>query len=92
LSRPVIRNSSGQINVTFPLETNYSPSYTVANVRHHSYDNQKHIALDKVMKQLNRLVGLKNVKDFVYEIYAWLYITQCRKEIGLKASLTRPWI
>jgi stage V sporulation protein K len=86
LARPVIRNSSGQINVTFPMETNYSPSYKVSHVKQHSYDNRKHLALDKVMKQLDRLVGLKNVKDFVYEIYAWLYITQCRKEVGLKAS------
>lgn len=86
MARPVIRNSSGQINVTFPLETNYAPSFTVTNEKHYSLDNQKHLALDRVMKQLDRLVGLKNVKDFVYEIYAWLYITQCRKELGLKAS------
>lgn len=86
MARPVIRNSSGQINVTFPLETNYAPSFTVTNEKHYSLDNPKHLALDRVMKQLDRLVGLKNVKDFVYEIYAWLYITQCRKELGLKAS------
>jgi stage V sporulation protein K len=86
LARPVIRNSSGQINVTFPLDTNYSSAYKVANSGARSYDNSKHMALDRVMKQLDRLVGLKNVKDFVYEIYAWLYITQCRKEVGLKAS------
>nr|WP_307391101.1 stage V sporulation protein K [Bacillus horti] len=46
----------------------------------------KHTALDRVMKQLDLLVGLNNVKDFVYEIYAWLYITQCRKEQGLKGA------
>lgn len=86
MARPVIRNSSGQINVTFPMEANYSPSYKGSHVKQHSYDNRTHLALDRVMKQLDRLVGLKNVKDFVYEIYAWLYITQCRKEIGLKAS------
>jgi stage V sporulation protein K len=68
------------------METTYSPSYKVSHVKQHSYDNVKHLALDRVMKQLDRLVGLKNVKDFVYEIYAWLYITQCRKEVGLKAS------
>src|SRR5690606_2384106 len=28
----------------------------------------------------------KHVKDFVYEIYAWLYITRRRQEMGLKAS------
>lgn len=86
MSRPVFRNSSGQINVTFPLDTNYAASTTVINGRRHSFDHRKHLALDRVMKQLDRLVGLQNVKDFVYEIYAWLYITQCRKELGLKGS------
>jgi stage V sporulation protein K len=86
LARPVIRNSSGQINVTFPLETNYAPGIAVSNQKHDSIDHHKHIALDRVMKQLDRLAGLKNVKDFVYEIYAWLYITQCRRELGLKAA------
>nr|WP_234410394.1 stage V sporulation protein K [Caldalkalibacillus mannanilyticus] len=58
----------------------------MVNGRHHSFDHRKHLALDRVMRQLDRLVGLQNVKDFVYEIYAWLYITQCRRELGLKAS------
>jgi stage V sporulation protein K len=86
LARPVIRNSSGQINVTFPIDTNYNSSSAIVNGKYTTFDHRKHLALDKVMKQMDRLVGLQNVKDFVYEIYAWLYITQCRRELGLKAS------
>lgn len=86
MARPVIRQHSGQINVTFPLKNEQMMPYAVPQANHFSYDQQKHYALEKVMKQLDLLVGLNNVKDFVYEIYAWLYITQCRTQIGLKGS------
>jgi stage V sporulation protein K len=39
-----------------------------------------------VMKELDQLVGLDNVKELVYEIYALLQISQYRAEAGLAAS------
>lgn len=33
---------------------------------------------------MDRLVGLENVKELVYEIYAMLQVTQMRDEAGLK--------
>lgn len=86
MGRPVIRNSSGQINVTFSLDSNYHTASTLTKDKNYMFDHRKHMALERVMRQLDRLVGLKNVKNFVHEIYAWLYITQCRKEVGLKSS------
>ncbi len=35
-------------------------------------------------KELDRLVGLENVKELVYEIYAMLQVTQMRHEAGLQ--------
>lgn len=39
-----------------------------------------------IIKELDRLVGLKNVKDLIYEIYALLQINQCRRRMGLKTD------
>lgn len=86
MTRPVIRQHSGQINVTFPLKSDSMLPYAVPQDQSLPFDHEKHSALEKVMKQLDLLVGLNNVKEFVYEIYAWLYITQCRRQIGLKGS------
>ncbi|WP_236838502.1 stage V sporulation protein K [Caldalkalibacillus salinus] len=86
MTRPVIKRESGQINVTFPTETTSDTPYALHRQHHLDYDHHQHLALDKVMNQLDRLVGLKHVKDFVYEIYAWLHITQQRQKLGLKSS------
>ncbi|MBO8170869.1 MAG: stage V sporulation protein K [Bacillaceae bacterium] len=56
-----------------PLEEPSEESYT------HSHYLQ-------VIKELDHLVGLKNVKDFIYEIYALLQINQYRRKAGLKAE------
>ncbi|RKN84315.1 AAA family ATPase [Paenibacillus ginsengarvi] len=39
-----------------------------------------------IMKELDQMVGLENVKELVYEIYALLQIGQFRTEAGLAAS------
>lgn len=37
----------------------------------------------EIQKELDKLVGLENIKDIVFEIYALLQITQMRQEAGL---------
>lgn len=86
MARPVIRNSPGQINVTFPLNQSTPASHAISSEKYKAANVDQHIALSRVMRQLDRLVGLQHVKDFVYEIYAWLYITQCRRSLGLKTT------
>jgi stage V sporulation protein K len=87
MSRPVIRNTSGQINVTFPIHSKVIPlQASLPSQRTLHFDQNKHIPLKSVLNKIDRLVGLKSIKDFVYEIYAWLYITQRRKEQDLKAT------
>lgn len=36
-----------------------------------------------IVKELNKLIGLANVKEFVHEIYALLHMAKCRQEAGL---------
>lgn len=86
MTRPVYRNHSGQITVTFPEEALHQSIPALQHHRDQKPAEVEHLALERVMKQLDRLVGLQHVKDFIYEIYAWLYITQCRKELGLKGT------
>lgn len=40
----------------------------------------------QITKELDRLVGMREVKDLIHEIYALLFINQCRKKQGLKAD------
>lgn len=87
MARPVFQQSSGQINVRFQADPLTEPPARLADKKVIPYGvSGKHIPLERVLKQLDRLIGLKHVKDFVYEIYAWLYITRKRQELGLKAS------
>lgn len=86
MARTVIRKTSGQINVSFPNSSDHASSQAVQRYPSQALDMDQHAALNRVMRQLDRLVGLYHVKDFVYEIYSWLYITQRRREVGLKAA------
>lgn len=42
--------------------------------------------LSELIKELDQMVGLDNVKDLVYEIYALLQVSKYRKEAGLSAD------
>ncbi|MDQ0337373.1 stage V sporulation protein K [Caldalkalibacillus uzonensis] len=86
MSKPVIRHDGGHINIKFmPASQQVHQSQAVYQ-RTSVSESPKHMVLERAMKQLERLVGLENVKDFIYEIYAWLYISQKRKEMGLKTT------
>ena len=79
--------SKGKINVVFNhtetenriLDVAHSPKL-FTEVR------EKHPALEQLETEIAKLVGLKQVKEFLKEIYAWLYINKCRKEQGLKTE------
>lgn len=43
-------------------------------------------ALGEILKELDRMIGLDNVKDLVYEIYALLQIGQFREDAGLQTN------
>ena len=43
----------------------------------------KHAHFQEIQGELEQLVGLENIKDLVFEIYAFLQIAQMRTEAGL---------
>ncbi|MFT8362705.1 MAG: AAA family ATPase [Sporolactobacillus sp.] len=45
-----------------------------------------HAPLEKLDRELSRLVGMKEIKRLVKEIYAWLYVCEKRKDAHLKAE------
>jgi stage V sporulation protein K len=47
---------------------------------------EQHHPLVRIEQELNRLVGMEDLKYHVKEIYAWLHINKCRLEIGMKAE------
>lgn len=47
---------------------------------------EQHLPLLKIEQELNRLVGMEDLKYHVKEIYAWLHINKCRMEMGMKAE------
>jgi stage V sporulation protein K len=49
-------------------------------------DREQHIPLEKIIKKMNNLVGMEELKKFAKEIYAWLYINKCRAEYNLKVE------
>lgn len=46
-------------------------------------DNPQFAMYQDIQKELDELVGLDSIKDFVFEIYAFLQIAQMRTEAGL---------
>lgn len=70
-----------QINVILKQKKDVEPSTALQKE-----DRVKHNPLDQIEGKLNQLVGLEEVKRTVKEIYAWLYISQKRKEQQLKVQ------
>ena len=64
-----------------PIKSN---DFTYKRIASESKEN--HYILEKLEHELASLVGLIDVKRLIKEVYAWLYINNCRKEHGLKVS------
>ncbi|OIJ13082.1 stage V sporulation protein K [Anaerobacillus alkalilacustris] len=84
MDKPLSLKSRGQINIVLnqkELKKNFDQKSVFTDV-----DREKHYILEKIEKELEELVGLSEMKKFIKEIYAWLYINKCRKEQGLKVG------
>lgn len=46
----------------------------------------KHLPLKKMEQEMSALVGMEELKGFIKEIYAWLYVNKCREAQGLKVE------
>lgn len=49
-------------------------------------ERQKHDPLASIEQEMETLIGMKEIKKLVKEIYAWLYINKCRQAQGLKVE------
>ncbi len=89
MTRRVLTNEAPhRINVVINHETNKVKNLadSFSKIHHGEYGTAPHDRFLQITKELDRLVGMKEVKDLIYEIYALLFINQCRKKQGLKAD------
>lgn len=90
MSRRVIQSAPHRIRVVLDKNPSQTKPSFFESFRHLSVQNASGVdegrRLLKVVRQLDRLVGLKNVKELVYEVYALLHINQCRERMGLKGD------
>ncbi|MCO7174788.1 AAA family ATPase [Sporolactobacillus kofuensis] len=69
-----------QINVVFNQKAEKSAAPFPVDER------VTHEPLEKLETKLNQLVGMDEIKQFVRELYAWLYIYRKREEVQLKVQ------
>lgn len=84
LDKPLSLKSRGQINIVLNQKELKNGSKKRNEIS--DLEREKHYILEKIERELEELVGLKEMKRFIKEIYAWLYINKCRKEQGLKVG------
>lgn len=86
MSKQVIRHDGTHINIKFLAESTVAEKrpLRIAPILPKAKASANHVILKKAMDELEQLVGLENVKKFIYEIYALLHVMQKRKEMGLK--------
>ncbi|MEW9668896.1 stage V sporulation protein K [Ammoniphilus sp. 3BR4] len=77
-----------RINVILNHEQKKGPSLSDSLSKFHLQDQgtAPHERFLQITKEMDRLVGMKEIKDLIHEIYALLFINQCRRKQGLKAD------
>ena len=84
MSKQVIRHDGAHINIKFLAESAGTDNRPLRLSPPIPKGSPNHVILERAMHELDQLVGLENVKKFIYEIYALLYVMKKRKEMGLK--------
>lgn len=79
------RRENGQIQVLLNRNT---PDQSLKNKNETQEVSgiEEHYPLQKTEQRLDQLIGLTNVKEYIRELYAWIYVNQCRKDAGLKTE------
>ncbi|SDY68642.1 stage V sporulation protein K [Evansella caseinilytica] len=74
----------GQINVVLkkPADQQALHSHQDPDV----LQKPEHTAFKQIQQELDAFVGLQNIKQFMKEIYAWLYMNHKREHEGLKTG------
>lgn len=80
----IIKRPSRQIQVV--LRNQETNVYTEIEAHNNAKTPTQHGPFQEIMKELDQMVGLEEVKELVYEIYALLQIGQLRTEAGLLSN------
>lgn len=88
MSRRVITRETNRIQVVLDYDSDRegSSAATVTDGIADTIDQPEHLPLRRCLDDLDRLVGLKRVKAFIHEIYAWLEVGRRRMAAGLSAE------
>jgi stage V sporulation protein K len=86
LNEPITIKKQRQINIVLNQGIEKGKTDDTAKLQGLEKGLEQHHPLMKIEQELNRLVGMEELKYHVKEIYAWLHINKCRKEIGMKAE------
>ncbi|WP_096435317.1 stage V sporulation protein K [Alteribacter populi] len=70
----------GQINIVLKKQ---QPAPIAPVTIEPSFQTAEHEPFKQIEKSLNELVGLNEMKGFMKEIYAWLYLNKRREDVGL---------
>lgn len=79
MASTTVKKANGQINIVLHQDKS-AEKQTVIDDKVLS----KHYPLEKIQSELQTLIGMKEVKRLINEIYAWIYVNKCRSKIGLK--------
>lgn len=87
LEQPLRLKNNGQINIVLNGEqkkVKVTANPPVMKEKTEEVTQTKHIPLTRIEEEMNKLVGMDEIKNIVKEVYAWIHINQIRKEHGLK--------
>lgn len=87
LNEAVTMKRKGQIHIVLNQNNSEAaPNNQIGNFFLNEAERAKHYPLEKIEKEMDSLIGMHRLKRLIKEIYAWLYINQCREEKGLKVE------
>lgn len=85
--QPAIANKTGKLRVILQQKEINTLLDKPERLQVHADEYmEKHKILREIELELDKLVGLKEIKKTLREVYAWITINQCRKEQGLNAE------
>lgn len=86
MNEPIAIKKQRQINIVLNQGNEKLKTDDGINLASKGKAKEQHLPLLKIEQELNRLVGMEDLKYHVKEIYAWLHINKCRTEMGMKAE------
>ncbi|HET7521829.1 MAG TPA: stage V sporulation protein K [Bacillales bacterium] len=86
MNEAVTLKRKGQIHVVLNQKNESITGNNSESFFFNEEEREKHYPLEKIEKEMETLVGMDQMKKLIKEIYAWLYINQCRQSQGLKVE------